>query len=99
MSHSVQTLRRVPDDEGIDQPSLGGRQHFLRWETSATARLWDANGLDYDSTLSYADRPGFRCGTCRPRCEQGSALRPPTAPPAAPARAPADRLGGFIGRW
>ena len=21
--------------------------------------------LDYDSSLSYADRPGFRCGTCR----------------------------------
>jgi hypothetical protein len=21
--------------------------------------------MDYDSTLSYADRPGSRCGTCR----------------------------------
>ena len=61
---SVATLRRVLDDEGIDQPRLGGRQHYLRWETPTTARLWEDNGLDYDSTLSYADRPGFRCGTC-----------------------------------
>ncbi|WP_201220474.1 polysaccharide deacetylase family protein, partial [Halochromatium roseum] len=65
MTRSVQTLRRVLDEEGIDQPQLGGRQHYLRWETPTTARLWDDNGLDYDSTLSYADRPGFRCGTCR----------------------------------
>jgi hypothetical protein len=54
----------VLDEEGIAQPLLGGRQHYLRWETPTTVRLWDANGLDYDITLSYADRPGFRCGTC-----------------------------------
>jgi hypothetical protein len=65
MRRSVTTLRRVLEEEHIVQPILGGRQHFLRWETSTTAELLDANGLDYDSTLSYADRPGFRCGTCR----------------------------------
>ena len=65
MARSVATLRRVLDEEGIDQARLGGRQHFLRWTTPTTARLWDDNGLDYDSTLSFADRPGFRCGTCR----------------------------------
>jgi len=27
-------------------------------------RAWADAGMDYDSTLSYADRPGFRCGTC-----------------------------------
>ena len=64
MTRSVQTLRRVLEEEGIDQPQLGGRQHYLRWQTPTTARLWDDNGLDDDSTLSYADRPGFRCGTC-----------------------------------
>lgn len=65
MARSARTLRRVLDEEGIDQPQIGGRQHYLRWESPTTARLWDANELDYDSTLSYADRPGFRCGTCR----------------------------------
>jgi len=65
MARSVQTLRRVLDEEGIQQSQLGGRQHYLRWETPTTARLWDENNLDYDSTLSFADRPGFRCGTCR----------------------------------
>ena len=64
MERSVETLRRVLVEEGIAQPLLGGRQHYLRWATPLTARLWDNNSLDYDSTLSYADRPGFRCGSC-----------------------------------
>lgn len=65
MAASVTTLRRVLDEEGIRQAVIGGRQHFLRWQIPTTARLWEENGLDYDTTLSYADRPGFRCGTCR----------------------------------
>jgi len=39
MARSVATLRRVLEEEGIDQPQLGGRQHYLRWETHTTARL------------------------------------------------------------
>ncbi|MFP3982441.1 MAG: polysaccharide deacetylase family protein [Desulfurivibrionaceae bacterium] len=65
MTRSVETLHRVLTEEGIKQEDLGGRQHFLRWKTPTTARLWDDNGLNYDSTLGYADRPGFRCGTSR----------------------------------
>lgn len=38
--------------------------HYLRWEQPATMRAWANAGMAYDSTLSYADRPGFRCGTC-----------------------------------
>ena len=64
LAKSVSTLRRVLDEEAIDQPLLGGRQHYLRWQTPTTARLWEESGLDYDTTLSYADMPGFRCGTC-----------------------------------
>jgi len=55
-----QTMTRI----GIGQTKLGGRQHYLRWETPTTARAYEAAGLDHDSTLSFADRAGFRCGTC-----------------------------------
>lgn len=61
---AVKTLRRAMADQGIEQAGLGGRQHYLRWQSSATARLWEENGLTYDTTLTYSDRPGFRCGTC-----------------------------------
>ena len=64
MVRSVRRLREALDDAGIAQTQMGGRQHFLRWETPTTARLWDTHELHYDTTLSYADRPGFRCGTC-----------------------------------
>lgn len=63
-ANSVRTLRRVMKEEAIEQNVLGGRQHYLRWETPTTAQLWEANGLTYDTTLYYADCPGFRCGTC-----------------------------------
>ncbi|CAG2141806.1 hypothetical protein LMG26411_02122 [Cupriavidus numazuensis] len=57
-------LKRVCAEEGIEQPAWGGRMHFLRWEQPTTLRYWEDAGMDYDSTLGYADRPGFRCGTC-----------------------------------
>ena len=57
-------LRRVLEEENIQQDMLGARQHYLRWETSRTARNLDAAGIDYDTTLSFADYAGFRCGTC-----------------------------------
>lgn len=41
-----------------------GRQHFLRFEVPFTWRIWEENGMEFDSTLGYADREGFRCGTC-----------------------------------
>ena len=64
MRHAVKNLRRVMIEERIDQPVFGGRQHYLRCEMPTTTRLWSENGLDYDTSLGYADRPGFRCGTC-----------------------------------
>jgi hypothetical protein len=44
---------------------VGGRQHYLRWSPD-TWRDWEACGLAYDSTLGFADRAGFRAGTCIP---------------------------------
>jgi hypothetical protein len=57
-------LRKAMEENGIQQDILGGRQHFLRWETPTTARILEEAGLDYDSTLSFADHAGFRCGVC-----------------------------------
>jgi peptidoglycan/xylan/chitin deacetylase (PgdA/CDA1 family) len=59
-----QILRRACEAEGIEQSTWGGRQHCLRWETPTTFQNWDAAGLDYDSTLTYAEKIGFRTGTC-----------------------------------
>ncbi len=51
-------------EEGIVQDKWGGRMHYLRWQTPATLYGWEQGGMAYDSTLSYAEKPGFRCGTC-----------------------------------
>jgi hypothetical protein len=56
----LQILRSVL---GTDQ--LGGRQHYLRW-CPDTWIDWENCGLAYDSTVGYADRIGFRAGTCVP---------------------------------
>lgn len=64
MAQEATRLRKVLAEEYIQQRVVGGRMHYLRWEQPATLRAWVAAGMDYDSTLGYADRPGFRCGTC-----------------------------------
>ncbi len=50
---------------GFDQPSWGVRQHYLRFANPATWRNQEAAGLAHDSTLGFAERVGFRSGTCR----------------------------------
>jgi len=57
-------LLKVCEEEGIKQETWGGRQHYLRWKTPLTWRIWNEAGIDYDSTLSYANHAGFRCGIC-----------------------------------
>jgi hypothetical protein len=58
-------LRNVLKQENIECSKLGGRQHYLRWDTRFTAINWEKAGLHYDSTLYFAEYPGFRCGTSR----------------------------------
>lgn len=58
-------LRQVCEEERIYQQIWGGRQHYLRWSAPVTWQAWEDAGLEYDSTVGYADRPGFRCGICR----------------------------------
>lgn len=53
-------------DAILGESRYGGRQHFLRFRVPDTWRDWEKTGLTYDSTLSFADHEGFRCGTCHP---------------------------------
>lgn len=64
MRRELDILQRVCREEGIVQESWSVRQHYLRLESPGTWRLWDDSGFDTDSSLMYADRAGFRCGTC-----------------------------------
>lgn len=57
-------LRNIMKQESIQQDALGGRMHFLRWQHPLTLQAWEDAGMSYDSTLGYADSPGFRAGTC-----------------------------------
>lgn len=57
-------LRKVCAEEKIQQAEWGGRMHYLRWQQPTTLRAWADAGMTYDSTLGYADKAGFRCGTC-----------------------------------
>ena len=45
-------------------PVKTGRQHYLRFEAPFTWRVWASAGMDWDSTLGYSEREGFRCGIC-----------------------------------
>jgi hypothetical protein len=56
-------LRRIAAEEGIVQDEWGGRMHYLRWNNPITLEAWEQAGMTYDSSLGYADRAGFRCGT------------------------------------
>jgi hypothetical protein len=40
-----------------------GRQHYLRFGFPETIRIWENNRMDIDSTLGYANKEGYRCGT------------------------------------
>lgn len=64
IKREFQYLRAVCEQENVHQELWGGRQHYLRW-SHETFDYWDFAGLSYDSTLSYADHSGFRCGTSR----------------------------------
>ena len=60
----AELLKKICYEQGVIQKKWGGRMHYLRWENTTTLQAWDEAGMNYDSTLGYADQPGFRCGTC-----------------------------------
>jgi hypothetical protein len=60
------TLEKLKLDKIIGDKEYGSRQHYLRWGTPDSWRAQEKAGLLYDTTLSFADHAGFRCGICLP---------------------------------
>lgn len=56
-------LRSVLNKNNIKQASIGSRMHYLRWSQPSTLLNCEAAQLSYDTSLGYADHPGFRCGS------------------------------------
>lgn len=48
----------------ISQKVKIGRQHYLRFEVPTTWQIWEDNNMKWDSSLTYPEKEGFRCGTC-----------------------------------
>ena len=65
IEHEFAALRAACRLAGFDQPAWGVRQHYLRFEAPRTWRAHESAGFEHDSTLGFADAPGFRAGTSR----------------------------------
>ena len=52
--------------EAVGQEVRGVRHHYLRWSGPASWRAHVEAGFTYDSSVSYAEAEGFRCGTSLP---------------------------------
>jgi hypothetical protein len=65
MRKSVQTFHLM-QNELFELEPISGRQHYLRWQTGVTESILNDSGIATDSTLSFADTGGFRCGTSKP---------------------------------
>jgi len=61
---SANALKEAFKKERIEFSNIGGRQHYLRYNIETTPQLWEGNGLTYDTSLSFADKAGFRTGVC-----------------------------------
>ncbi len=64
VAKEIVVFRQTLAELSVRQSRLVSRQHFLRWSTPTTSRLLSDAGVDCDSTMTYAEVPGFRTGTC-----------------------------------
>jgi hypothetical protein len=46
------------------QQSVGGRQHYLRFDILKSPAMWQNSGFDYDSSMGFSQDIGFRSGVC-----------------------------------
>ena len=64
MRSESECLLRACKNLDIDVAEWGVRMHYLRWSVENTPGFIESIGASYDSTLTYPDKAGFRCGTC-----------------------------------
>ena len=53
-------------EDVVNDDITTGRQHYLRFSFPTTWNVWNDNNMEWDSTLSFPDETGFRCGICYP---------------------------------
>jgi hypothetical protein len=46
----------------LGEPVAGGRAHYLRFDPDRSYGFLDAQGIEYDESLGYPDRAGYRAG-------------------------------------
>lgn len=54
------------DIKKLNSQVWGGRFHFLEFDMHTTPTVLEETGLKYDSTLGFAEHPGFRNSFCYP---------------------------------
>jgi len=53
-------------EEQTNQPVIGIRQHYLRFDLNRTFSCQELAGFQFDSTLGFDTAPGYRAGTSLP---------------------------------
>lgn len=69
LSHNDKALMYIEKtrlDCIVREKRYGCRQHYLKFQIPVTWRYQSDLGILYDTTLSFADHEGFRCGMCLP---------------------------------
>jgi len=62
----LESLKKALNYFEIQHEITGGRHHYLKWNAKISWDQWDALGLQYDSSVGFAETVGFRAGTCKP---------------------------------
>ena len=64
LKREVDKFISITNSNNIFLNNIGVRMHYLRFQFPLTVRILNDLDIVYDTTLGYADKPGFRCGTC-----------------------------------
>lgn len=65
LSKELKNFIKILNEEGFENTTIKSRQHFLRFCVSSSPLNLDSLRIYSDSTLSYAEVTGFRCGTSK----------------------------------